>query len=354
MATNLLEMLMRAITPATTKSVSDHLGESQAGVQSGLALLLPSLLGGLASKASTPAGASSVFSALTEPRVDTDLLGTLSSLLVSGRGSAIANVGSIGNALLASVFGADKAVGLGTALAGITGMKPGNAGSLATLVVPALFGWLKKLIGERGLNATRTAELLIGQRDHLAGQLDPALTKALGLAAPSALLAGLAPAGGAAPAGSAASGGGLRWFPWLVAALLAIGALWSWLGAGGRATGATASPPAVGFDLKVPAKVYFETGRSAIGAEGVAVVQAVAGLLAREKTTRVDVTGYTDKTGDAAANQDLAKSRALGVQAALVAAGVGTDRIATRPPIFVEIGAGGADAEARRVEITAR
>jgi hypothetical protein len=353
MATNLLEMLMRAITPATTKSVSDHLGESQAGVQSGLALLLPSLLGGLASKASTPAGASSVFSALTEPRVDTDLLGTLSSLLVSGRGSAIANVGSIGNALLASVFGADKAVGLGTALAGITGMKPGNAGSLATLVVPALFGWLKKLIGERGLNATRTAELLVGQRDYLAGQLDPALTKALGLPAPSALLAGLAPAGGAAPAGATGSGGGLRWFPWLVAALLAIGALWSLLGAGGGAP-ATASPPAVAFDLKVPAKVYFETGKSEISAEGVAVVQAVAGLLARDKATRVDVTGYTDKTGDATANQDLAKNRALGVQAALVAAGVGTDRIATRPPIFVEIGAGGADAEARRVEITAR
>ncbi len=43
MAINLLEMLTRAISPATVKSVADHLGESESGVQSGLALLLPAV-----------------------------------------------------------------------------------------------------------------------------------------------------------------------------------------------------------------------------------------------------------------------------------------------------------------------
>ncbi len=358
MATNLLEMLTRAITPATMNSVSDHLGESESGVQSGLALLLPALLGGLASKALTPSGAAGVFASLTSAKVDSALLGNLGPLLGSGQSSSIANVGNIGNVLLGHVFGADKAVGLGTALAGITGMRPGNASSLVTLAVPLVFGGLKKLIAERGLDAGRTAELLIGQKSHLTGHLDPALTRALGLGTPTSLLAGLGPVVGAAAAvGPVAETGGLRLVPWLVAAVMGIGSLWYVLGTSGTSSASARTPailaaPAV--DLKVPAKVYFDSGKAEIGVAGQALVTTLAGVLAKEGSAKVDITGYTDKTGDAAVNQQLAKNRALAVQAALVAAGVGAERMEAKPPVFVEIGAGGADADARRVEISAR
>ena len=107
MANNLLELVTRAISPTLVKSISDHLGESASSVESGMALILPALLGGLASKASTSSGASSVFATLTDAKVDPGLLGSFGNLLHSGQSSGIASVGGIGSSLLASVFGAD-------------------------------------------------------------------------------------------------------------------------------------------------------------------------------------------------------------------------------------------------------
>jgi hypothetical protein len=52
------------------------------------------------------------------------------------------------------------------------------------------------------------------------------------------------------------------------------------------------------------------------------------------------------------AGQFLAKSRALAVRDALKAAGVPEASLELRPPMFVETGAGGSDAGARRVEIS--
>ncbi len=66
---------------------------------------------------------------------------------------------------------------------------------------------------------------------------------------------------------------------------------------------------------------------------------------------KIGITGYTDKTGNQDVNIELAKKRAVGVRDALKAAGVAEDRITMQPPIFVDIGKDGADAEARRVEI---
>ena len=100
--------------------------------------------------------------------------------------------------------------------------------------------------------------------------------------------------------------------------------------------------------------MYFETGSAAIGATGNATITAAANAIKNDKL-KVGVTGYTDKTGDVAKNEELAKSRATAVRDALKAAGVAETEIEMRPPMFVEAGAGGStDAEARRVEINKR
>jgi outer membrane protein OmpA-like peptidoglycan-associated protein len=82
--------------------------------------------------------------------------------------------------------------------------------------------------------------------------------------------------------------------------------------------------------------------------------KAIAGAAdaAKKDGAKLAVTGYTDRTGDAAKNEELAKQRAQAVRDALVAAGVPATSIEMRPPMFVETGAAGSDAEARRVEIT--
>jgi hypothetical protein len=72
----------------------------------------------------------------------------------------------------------------------------------------------------------------------------------------------------------------------------------------------------------------------------------------KKDNLKVIITGYTDKTGDAAKNEELAKNRAAAVRDALKAGGVPEASIDMKPPLFVEAGAGGSEGEARRVEIS--
>jgi K(+)-stimulated pyrophosphate-energized sodium pump len=61
------------------------------------------------------------------------------------------------------------------------------------------------------------------------------------------------------------------------------------------------------------------------------------------------VSGFTDSTGDAAKNEELAKQRALAVRDALKVAGIAEDKIELKKPETLT-GSGG-NAEARRVEV---
>ena len=64
---------------------------------------------------------------------------------------------------------------------------------------------------------------------------------------------------------------------------------------------------------------------------------------------RLTVAGYHDRSGDAAANEELAKQRARAVRDLLVGAGVPEERIVMRKPLVTTGGAN--DREARRVEV---
>jgi K(+)-stimulated pyrophosphate-energized sodium pump len=118
----------------------------------------------------------------------------------------------------------------------------------------------------------------------------------------------------------------------------------------------SASAPAVtsvaveGASFKVEngvVKFYFASGKAelATGAES-ALADLASGVAAGRKAI---VSGYTDATGDAAKNEELAKRRAMAVGAALKAAGIADDKVELKKP-EVLTGTGG-NAEARRVEV---
>jgi cytochrome c5 len=113
----------------------------------------------------------------------------------------------------------------------------------------------------------------------------------------------------------------------------------------GKQSAAPAAAPAAG---ALPAKVYFDQGKSALTDEGKKAIADAAAALKGGKDA-VDITGYTDKTGNLAKNLELAKDRAKAVREALVAGGVAKERINMKPP--VETTGTGTDREARRVEI---
>ena len=94
-------------------------------------------------------------------------------------------------------------------------------------------------------------------------------------------------------------------------------------------------------------KFYFATGKAdlASGANG-ALADVAKGVAGGKKAV---VSGYTDSTGDAAKNEELAKQRAVAVRDALKAAGVTEDKIDLKKPEVLT--GSGTNADARRVEV---
>jgi K(+)-stimulated pyrophosphate-energized sodium pump len=127
------------------------------------------------------------------------------------------------------------------------------------------------------------------------------------------------------------------------------------IGGGGQhaaATPAASHGPAAGVVVAVvPVKVFFEVGQIVLTDAGKKTVIDFAEAMKKDGTVVAEITGYTDQTGDAEQNKEIAKNRAKAVQEQLKSAGVAENRIRLQPPANAMTGAG-ADAEARRVEIT--
>ncbi len=97
--------------------------------------------------------------------------------------------------------------------------------------------------------------------------------------------------------------------------------------------------------------VYFDVAKTDIAPDFAAAVAPVKAWLDANPADRVQLSGFSDPTGDAAANAELAKSRAQAVSAALTEQGVAADRVDLVKPEdssdeAVDL------AGARRVEIT--
>ena len=385
MTTNLLSLAQEAMGGDFSRLAGQYLGESQGATQSALGSLLPAVLGTIAQKGATTEGASGLVSLINSANLDTSSLTNLGSLF-GGGGTAASDVLKAGTSRLMPALFGDKSGALATALSSASGVKTSSATNLIALVVPIILTLLKKLIGDRGLNAGSLSSLLTSQVPNLQGALDSRITSALGFANPGSFLssiggaagaaadtarrAGAAVAGGAAAAGSAALSAGNvavaegrsamgRLLPWIIAAIVLF-LLWLLFwpkapaptppAAAPQASAPAAMAPAAVVVVTFPAKVYFDTGSATVSADGGKTVSATADAIKKDNL-KVAVTGYTDKTGDTAKNEELAKTRATAVRDALKAAGVPEADIEMKPPMFVEVGGAITDAEARRVEI---
>lgn len=199
--------------------------------------------------------------------------------------------------------------------------------------------------------------------------------------------------------------GGFGWWPWLILALLALALLW-WLffrtpgtptstdigatSAGGEATSITenastaagaagngagvaagavdiaAAPPegsvtiptgagvtAETRDGKPVVKVYFDTGKTDVAPAFVDTAGALKTYLGAHSGSSLAVSGYNDKTGNAAANAELSKNRAQAVKAALVSAGIADTSVALVKPEETT-DASTSNEAARRVEVVVK
>ena len=374
MNANLLTLAREALGGDFTKLASQFLGESSSSTQLAMASLLPAVLGTVAQKGATPEGATGLLTLINGAKLDANSLGNIAGLF--GGGSGMNDLLKAGTGQFVPALFGDKSASLVNALSSSSGIKSSSATNLLAMIVPIVLMFLKKVIGDKGLNANSLSTLLASQGPNLQNALDNRITGALGFASPNAFLGGLgghaadaarragaavasgagAAANTAAAATAATKSGLMRWLPWIIGfAVLAF--VWNMLTGKPATTSATApattapAPNPAAVVVGYPFKVYFETGSAAISADGGKTIVAAAEAV-RKDSLKVALTGYTDKTGDIAKNEELAKSRAVAVRDALKAAGVSETTIEMRAPMFVEVGAGGSDAEARRVEIS--
>lgn len=356
MTASLLDTLTALITPDFASRAASTLGESDAAIRKGLGGAFPVLLSGLASRASDAGFAGSLFDLVRSPANDGNVLNDVGSLLGSGASSAMMDLGS---RLMGMLFG-DNATSLASALAGYAGTKASTGTTLLNIAAPLALAVLGKRTRSEGLNGSSLASLLLAEKDAFAAAL-PGPLAGIGsyLAGPPRQREVYAPPPPVPQRRSSI-------WRWLLPLLIALLLLWllSSLFARRERPVDEVPPPAAVESVPAPqtpaapssatptATVYFDVDQSALPAGSDTALSAVIIYLKDNPTSTAVISGYHDPTGDAAANEELAKSRAMAVRDALIAAGVEDTRIDMKEP--VETTGTGALDDARRVEVTVR
>jgi outer membrane protein OmpA-like peptidoglycan-associated protein len=112
----------------------------------------------------------------------------------------------------------------------------------------------------------------------------------------------------------------------------------------------TAPAVAVGAGYPETTSLFFDSGKINLPADASKQLEAVVAWSKTSPNTKIGISGYHDKAGDAAANALLAKGRALGARELLLSAGVPEDRIVMVKPQSTS-GGGPEDKQSRRVDV---
>jgi outer membrane protein OmpA-like peptidoglycan-associated protein len=372
MATNLIDVAQSYLTPEVILKASALVGESPAVTRRALDAATPSLVTGLAERASSVSGAQSLLGILEEAH----LTGQRTPIAERLGGMSGADLVQLGKDLLGRVFGA-RLGPVVDALATSSGAKTQATSSLLGLAAPIVLGVLGQHVQAKQLDASGLAGVLAEQRLVAARALPTAVTDAIG-GVGERVAPKLQTVRQAAPA-RGSSGRGL--WPLLLLPLLILGGLFlrkreaptdEW--AGSRRLGAglgpetTAAPPEAppappmtpppaplsettlrapipsavaelsqfldgaggepskGFTLS---DLNFELGTTNLTPGSLTTLEGVARVLAAHPGAQIRLEGHTDALGLPEANERLSLQRANAVKEALVARGVAADSITT-------------------------
>jgi OmpA-OmpF porin, OOP family len=363
MAASIVESVMSFLGPQITGPLASQLGESTETVQRGLQASSAAMLSGIATKAEEPGFLSQIFGLITNPA---NSAGALSSF-TSNLGSAAAGTGSsivdLGSRFLSTIFGSRQAA-VADAVGHTAGLPSSKAASLLTMAAPLVLGALGNHVRENGLSASGLANSLKTEASGLQRFLPARLLSSL-TAAPAYVANQTAKTAGAAN----------RWlWPVVLLALLLLGVLWFFNRAKTPVTetmqnAANTSNSAMsalgdffktslpnGVELNIPQfgienkllsfiqdsskpvdsttwfnfdRLLFDTGKATLQPSSQEQLDNIANILKAYPNVHVKIGGYTDNTGDPAANMTLSTERAKNVMDALVSAGIDPSRLSS-------------------------
>lgn len=213
MTTNLISEVSQFLSPEIVARIASALGLDKTSTEKAVIAAVPALLASLVSLVSKPAGAAKLNDAVAKQ--ETGVLSSLASVIGQpGQKSLIDNGGSA----LSSLLGGNAVSGLSTALAQYAGIGGGGAKSLVGLLGPVVLGVLGHEQRRNGLDASGLARLLSSQKDSVLGAVPSGLSSYLSQAG---ILDHVTPS--SRPAYRAESPSPQSMWPWLLAALAALG-----------------------------------------------------------------------------------------------------------------------------------
>jgi outer membrane protein OmpA-like peptidoglycan-associated protein len=390
---NLLDSVKGLLSPELIGSASTFLGEDQSGITKALGAATPALLQGIISKAATDNGASILD--MAQQAAGSGILDNLGGLFGSS-GSSMMNLGST---LLSGLFG-NKTNMLGNVISSFAGVKPSTGNSLLSALAPMALSLIGKHVVSNGLSGGGLLSWLTGQKDAVAKAMPAGLNlSSIFDDGPSRVASTLHE-----PVREEPGAGMPKWL--LPLLLIALGALALWYFMRGcnpkeEATAAVEQVEAVadtaaktisetvretlnvtlpdgtilsafkgGIEDKLVAcltdancqvgkdvwfdfdNLNFEMGSAQLTAESQTQVNNIAAILKAFPAVKIKIGGYTDKTGDDAANKKLSQERADAVTTAIKTAGANASQLLPAEGYGSEFATVPAEAsdEARRVD----
>ena len=378
MAANLINQLQSEFSDDVVSKLASYLGETPARTQSALGYAIPAVLGGLFQKAQTPQGASDLFGTLQRSGFDGRSLGSISSILRSSAGPT--ELIKAGSNLLSSLFGT-RQTNVTESIGATSGLGKQSATSLLALAASYVAGIVgKEATAAGGFNASSIANLLGGQGPYLAAVAPGGLGQILGVSSwehvEPARRYEAVQAPPAKPYERDEPGGGLGWLRWVLPLLLLALSFWAWRGlrpeeAGrtvDRVTSSAARPlrsvaaavPLVkrrltcGQEIDVARdgvesklinfiddksrpvndatwftfdRLEFETASATLKPDSQPQLRNIAAIMNCYPNVGLKVGGYTDNTGDPAANLKLSQARAENTRAAIVGHNIPASRL---------------------------
>lgn len=359
---DLLNSLKNLATPALLDQVAGKLGENPSNVQKALTGLVPTVLSGLVSKSGDNNAMNGIFD-LLKGAGGNNVLDGLSGLVSSGS-LAHDNPANPASGLLSSLFG-NKLDGIVNLVSGFSGVKNASASSLLGLAGSLVTGFLGNKIAS-GLSLSSLTGLLNSEKSSILSAVPGGLGSLLNLSLPNV----------SAPK---VNTGSSKWIWILLAAMLAALLFW-WKGCNKPEVPAVDVPNvdtvakkvenavdnttaavtgwfrklSSGFELRGDStgierglvefiesgapvdkttwfnfdRLTFKTGSAELDMDkSTDQLNNIAEILKAFPLAGLKIGGYTDNTGDEAANMTLSKARAETVMNALTGLGIEKGRL---------------------------
>jgi OmpA-OmpF porin, OOP family len=354
MSLNLIDLAKDYLTPDVLAKMSSLVGESPAATQKALGAIVPSLAAIACNQASVPGGASKILGLLNSSGLDSSVLSNFSGALNGG--SATEGLLKTGSNLLNGLLG-EKVGAVANVIASSSGIQVLSATKLLGLVAPLLFGLLGKHVVSGEVTAATLPGLLGSHRDTIQQFAPAGLAGALGLSSNSNLCGAATRLPAVSPLAMSVTKEGFPIWKWLL--LLAIVAVLLFFGI--RSCNAPHGPELAsitlpcgtvlsveegsfnynlanflmkGSDSELPKTfvfdhLNFDSATTRLTPESNPTVTNLITILKCYPNMQVGLDGYTDSTGDAAANKELSVNRANAIRDLLVQGGVDTTRITT-------------------------